>query len=132
MLLHHFTARLDGRARFELMNEQPTHDLQLPAQHHLAALFKNDQARERVRELAASAFPGMYFVIDPTGMQVFRVRMSSRAPADSAEEQNLDQRARESKPDVAKALLARRKRSLVADDRRQTLQQLDEQVRSIP
>jgi predicted ATP-dependent endonuclease of OLD family len=35
------------------------------------------------------------------------------------------------KPDVAKALLAKRKRALVADDHRETLQQLDEQVRSI-
>jgi hypothetical protein len=69
--------------------------MQLPPQHHLAALFMDDTLRQRVRGLVAKAFPGRYFVIDPTGMQQLRVAMSTRPPHDSAEERNWDERARQ-------------------------------------
>ena len=88
-----FTARLDGRTRFALVDERPWQDQQIPPQHHLAALFMNDGLRSRVRELVAAAFPGRYFVIDPTGMGRFRVRVSDRPPADAAEERNWDERS---------------------------------------
>jgi hypothetical protein len=93
-VLSHFTVRLDGRTRFNLMQPQPFQDMQMPPQHHLAALFMDDALRQRVRDLVAKAFPGRYFVIDPTGMQQFRVAMNNRAPQDSAEERNWDERAR--------------------------------------
>ncbi len=41
----------------------------------------------------ADAF-GLYFVIDPTGMTQFKIKMSRREPSDSTEEQALDDRAR--------------------------------------
>jgi predicted ATPase len=93
-VLSHFAVRLDGRTRFNLMQPQPFQDMQVPPQHHLAALFMDDTLRQRVRDLVAKAFPGRYFVIDPTGMQQLRVAMNSRAPEDSAEERNWDERAR--------------------------------------
>lgn len=88
-----YTVRLDGRTRFSLADPKPTGDLQQPPQNHLWALFKADAARQRVRKLTEEAF-GLHFVIDPTGMQQFRIRMSSRPPVTSQEEQGLDQAAR--------------------------------------
>ena len=88
-----FAARLDGRTRFDLMQPGPFHDLQEPPQHHLSALFLDDPLRLRVREMVEKAFPGHYFVIDPSQGGQFRVRMSSRPPADSAEERGWDERA---------------------------------------
>jgi hypothetical protein len=93
-LLAHFTARLDGRTRFDLMQPRTFQDQQLAPQHHLAALFLNDALRQRVREIVVKAFPGRYFVIDPTQMSQFRVGMSARPPVDAAEEQGWDARAR--------------------------------------
>lgn len=95
MLLGHFVVRLDGRTRFALMSPRGFQDLQLPPQHHLAALFRDDALRSRVRELVAEAFPDNYFVVDPTQMQQFRVQMSRRPPLDSAEERNWDDRAQQ-------------------------------------
>jgi hypothetical protein len=57
------------------------------------ALFKDDEARSKIREMTAEAF-GLHFVIDPTGMTQFRINMSERAPLDNQEEQALDERAR--------------------------------------
>lgn len=94
-LLLHFVARLDGRTRFELLQQRPFQDQQAPPQHHLAALFFDEKARSRVRDLVEEAFPGRFFVIDPTPMTHFRVGMSSRPPEDPREEAGWDQRARE-------------------------------------
>lgn len=92
-LLAPFTIRLDGRTRFSLVDPQPVQDLQGPPQNHIAALFKNSKARHRVRTVVSDAFPGRYFVIDPTAMSQFRVQLSPRPPSDDAEECNLDERA---------------------------------------
>lgn len=94
-VLAHFALRLDGRTRFDLMQPQAFQDMQALPQHHLAALFMDDELRQRVRQLVVKAFPGRYFVIDPTGMQQFRVAMNSREPLDSAEERNWDERAKQ-------------------------------------
>jgi energy-coupling factor transporter ATP-binding protein EcfA2 len=92
-VLQGFTVRLDGRSRFELMQPRAFQDLQESPQHHLAALFQSDDLRGRVREMIEKAFPGRYFVIDPTQGSNFRVRMSARPPKDTAEERNWDERA---------------------------------------
>lgn len=92
-LLRLYTARLDGRTRFQLSTSQPTGDLQDAPQNHLWALFQNDTNRGRVRELTDEAF-GLHFTVDPTAMTQFRIRMSDRPPADDAEEQGLDARSR--------------------------------------
>ena len=89
-----YTIRLDGRTRFSLVDDRQTSDLQGPPNNHLAALFLNDDARKRVRELTYDAFK-LYFVVDPTAMQQFRIRMSEKGPADSDEEQGLGKRSRE-------------------------------------
>lgn len=93
MLLKLYVVRLDGRTRFTLSDPKPSGDLQQPPQNHLWALFQDDKARLTVRELTEEAF-GLHFVVDPTGMTQFRIRMSESAPADLSEEQALDAKAR--------------------------------------
>ena len=88
-----FTLRLDGRTRFDLVEEKPTGPLESHPQNHLWALFVNDQGREQVRTFTEEAF-GRHFVIDPTGMTTFRARLSDRKPASKAEEQSLDATSR--------------------------------------
>lgn len=88
-----FSLRLDGRTRFSLAQPRSSGDLQGLPQNHLVALFKDDEARRKIREIVADAF-GLYFVIDPTGMTQLRIRMSKREPSDTSEEQALDERAR--------------------------------------
>lgn len=93
-LLGLYTVRLDGRTRFTLSDPKTSGDLQGPPRNHLWSLFQDDAARKKVRKLTEEAF-GVSFVIDPTAMKQFRIRMSDRAPADSMEEQALDQRSRD-------------------------------------
>jgi hypothetical protein len=98
--LQHFatklTLRLDGQTRLTLTNPQPSSDLQQKPQNHLTALFKDQQAREALRKVIVDAFPGRYFVIDPTGMSMLRIRMSRRPPNnDIDEEQSLGPRSQE-------------------------------------
>ena len=88
-----FTIRLDGRTRLALTYPRPMGDLQLHPTNHLAALFRDDEARKRIREITADAF-GLHFVLDPTGGTQLRIRLSARPPDDDAEEQALDERAR--------------------------------------
>jgi energy-coupling factor transporter ATP-binding protein EcfA2 len=88
-----FTIRLDGQTRLALTQPRLVRDLNGRPANHLAALFRDDRARERIREITADAL-GRYFVIDPTGMSHLRVRMADRAPNDAQEEQALDARAR--------------------------------------
>jgi hypothetical protein len=87
-----FTVRLDGQQRLALTLPRLAGDLRRHPANHLAALFRDDAARERIREITADAL-GLYFVIDPTAVSHFRIRMSDRAPMDAAEEQALDARA---------------------------------------
>lgn len=93
VLLKLYTVRLDGRTRFELSDPKPSGDLQSAPTNHLWSLFKDDEAREQVRKLGVEAFD-LHFVIDPTGMQQFRIRMSERSPKTKTEEQALDEVAR--------------------------------------
>jgi hypothetical protein len=87
-----FTIRLDGRTRLALTQPRPAGDLQQQPSNFLVALFKDERARERIREITADAF-GLYFVIDPTGVTRFRIRMAPRKPR-PGEEQSLEERAR--------------------------------------
>lgn len=93
-LLSLFTVRLDGRTRFGLTEPKPAMDLLGPPQNHLMALFQDEDARRRLRETTFDAF-GFYFVLDPTNVGNLRVRMSSRLPVESSEEQSWNARARE-------------------------------------
>tara|TARA_B100000614_G_scaffold257692_2_gene278400 strand:+ start:6755 stop:8308 length:1554 start_codon:yes stop_codon:yes gene_type:complete len=93
ILVRTFTLRLDGRTRFDLVEPKETGPLEEYPKNHLWALFANDDGREKVREFTEEAF-GKHFVIDPTGMNQFRVRLSGRKPKTKNEEQALDDRAR--------------------------------------
>jgi hypothetical protein len=92
-LLALFTLRLDGQTRLALTQPQPLGDPDSHPTNHLAVLFRDDEAREQIREITADAF-GLYFVVDPTGGTHFRVRMSERAPMDDEEEQSVTVRSR--------------------------------------
>lgn len=93
-LLSQLTLELDGKTRLTLTEEQPLGDLLLPTKFHLAKLFRDPVALSRVKDLIRQAF-GDYFVLDPTNLGKVRVRMALRPPADTTEEQALDQRARD-------------------------------------
>lgn len=75
------------------MDQQGTGDLLGRPQNHLWALFADNKARSDVRRLVFNAF-GKHFVSDPTQMQLFKIRMSDRAPSSDTEEQALDKKAR--------------------------------------
>ncbi len=88
-----YTIRLDGRTRFSLSEPKGAGDLLGHPQNHLWALFQDEPARTRVRQLTEEAF-GLHFAIDPTDIGKFRIRMGPRAPASTSEEQALDDSAR--------------------------------------
>lgn len=87
-----FTLRLDGQTRLALTQAQAAGDLESHPTNHLGALFRDHDARRRIREITADAFE-LYFVIDPTHDTHFRIRMSTRPPTDLAEEQAGDPRS---------------------------------------
>ena len=86
------TRRLDGASRFHLVDNRPSGALELAPENHLWSLFKDGAARSKVSAFTQRAF-NRFFVIDPTGMNEFRMRLSDRAPVDVTEEQALDPRA---------------------------------------
>lgn len=83
--------RLDGRSRFNLTNDQGAGDLLAPPQNVLAHLFQNDKARKKVSAFVQDAF-GLFFVVDPTNMGNFRIRLSPIEPP--VDEQSLNMNAR--------------------------------------
>ncbi len=89
-----FTLRLDGKNRLALTDEKPAGDLQAISENHLAHLFTDNTARERVSRSVYEAF-GKYLVIDPTKIGTLRLRLSSRKPLDEREERGWDSVAKE-------------------------------------
>lgn len=83
------TLRLDGKNRLSLTDDQKAGDLQKLAPNHLAELFIDNAARQRVSRSVHEAF-GKYLVIDPTHIGHLRLRLSSRQPADEREEKGWD------------------------------------------
>ncbi len=92
-LVSFYTVALDGRTRLGLVDERNLGDLLEAPAHHLAALFQDEAARKRVRDIVMAAF-SQYLVLDPTNAGKVRVRLSARAPEDPDEEQSLSERAR--------------------------------------
>ena len=86
--LSHLTLKLDGPGRVGLVNQQGAGDLQDPPQTTLSMLFHDIQKRSEVRRIVHDAFD-TYFVIDPTMLGHFRVRLSDRAPENDMEERNI-------------------------------------------
>jgi predicted ATPase len=87
------TIRLDGATRTTLLNPNNRSDFLEPPTNLLSALFVDQDARARLRQITHTAF-GKYFTIDALNSNQLRVRLADRAPADESEEQALDQRAR--------------------------------------
>lgn len=83
------TIFLDGRNRFALINPQPAGDLKRAPQNHLWKLFLDDVGRERVRTMVKDAF-GLYFLVDPTGLPTYSIRLSTRPPKNLAEEKMIN------------------------------------------
>ena len=75
----YFLARLDGRTRFELVNDRPAGDLADLPINVLAHLFQDDELRSGVRAVVHDAI-GLYFVIDPLNGGQLRIRLSSSMP----------------------------------------------------
>lgn len=86
------TVFLDGRTRLSLLDNSPTGNLNVPPQNHIAALFRDDDARRRIAVLTEQAF-GEFLTIDAMPMTEFHVKMSPRAPLDVQEERGTDDRA---------------------------------------
>lgn len=88
-----YTIRLDGRTRFFLVDDKPSGDLLSFPQNHLWSLFVDDSSRQEVKRLIHEAFE-LHFVIDPTSMTSFRIKLSSNPPEDNNEEQGLSEKSR--------------------------------------
>jgi ABC-type cobalamin/Fe3+-siderophores transport system ATPase subunit len=86
--LTHSTLMLDGRNRINLVNQQGAGDLQQAPQSSFQVLFRDDARRREVRRIVYEAF-GSYFVIDPTNMGHFRIRLSHREPVADLEERGI-------------------------------------------
>ncbi|HET7231589.1 MAG TPA: AAA family ATPase [Longimicrobium sp.] len=88
-----FMIRLDGQTRLALTHPRPAGRRGDHPAHHLAALWRDHEARHEIRDITADAF-GLYFVVDRTTSDgLFRIRMSERPPMDDEEEQGEDDRA---------------------------------------
>lgn len=88
-IIRWYAIRLDGKTRLSLTDNQPAANLQDAPTNHLVALFKDDAKRKKMRSLTKEAL-GLYFTIDPTGMNEFAIRLSRRRPRNSREERGLD------------------------------------------
>ncbi len=86
--LTHSTLILDGRNRINLVNQQAAGDLQSAPQTSFQVLFRDDTKRKEVRRMVSEAF-GTFFVIDPTNLGQFRIRLAPRAPNNDQEERGL-------------------------------------------
>lgn len=86
--LTHNTIILDGRSRIDLVNSQAAGDLQRPPQTSFQLLFKDDIKRQEVRRIVLEAF-GRHFVLDPTNLGHFRIRLSDTAPLSNQEERGI-------------------------------------------
>lgn len=87
--LSHRTTILDGNNRINLCNPQPAGNLLDHAFNSFAILFKDDSKRSEVRRIIQEAFE-THFVIDPTDMGTFKIRLSDTAPVSLQAERSLD------------------------------------------
>jgi hypothetical protein len=86
------TLKLDGRQRINLVSEQHAGDLHSRPTTSLGVLFRDDPKRHEVRRIIAEAF-GLHFVIDPTNLGLFRIRLSPRPPKSDLEERGIHDEA---------------------------------------
>src|SRR5260221_1485977 len=86
------TIMIDGQSRINLIQPQSAGDLQAHPQTSLQVLFKDNIKRTEVRRIIFDAFK-KYFVIDPTRLGQFRIRLSDVAPANDIQERGIHQDA---------------------------------------
>lgn len=86
--LKHLTLMLDGKSRIGLVAQQSAGDLQRPAESSFQVLFRDDAKRYEVRRIVFDAF-GRHFVLDPSQLGKFRIRLSDHAPRDDMEERGI-------------------------------------------
>jgi predicted ATPase len=86
------TLILDGKNRISLVNQQNAGDLQQSPQMSFQVLFRDDQKRKEVRRIIYDSF-NLYFVVDPTFLGNFRIRLSKRPPSEDSEERGLHEAA---------------------------------------
>ncbi|MDB6157766.1 MAG: ATPase [Gammaproteobacteria bacterium] len=82
------TLRLDGQGRMALVGSQTAGDLQQPSHLSLQILFLNNAKRYEVRRIVFEAFD-RYFVVDPTHLGQFRIRLSDSPPASDMQERGI-------------------------------------------
>ncbi len=78
-LIEPFTVRLDGRTRFQLVDNHTMSGFRAVPNNHLWQLWLDVDARERLRCLTEEAF-GLHFVLDALNQGNLQVRMSSKLP----------------------------------------------------
>lgn len=79
------TIILNGQSRMSLIDSKPMIDLQQPPQNSLQVLVKDRDKREELRKIIFDAF-GLYLVIDPTGGNTLRIRLSEQIPSSENQE----------------------------------------------
>ena len=75
---------LDSNNRMLVAADQQAGDFQKEPQSQLAYLARNNSARQKIRNVIYDAFQ-KYFVIDPTNIGSFRVRLAETAPTNDLE-----------------------------------------------
>lgn len=90
--LKFLTVFLDGQNRMNLVQQQGAGDLQQDLTNSFGVLFKDDALRKKLRKIVYDAF-GLYFVIDPTHLGLFKIRLSAVEPITVEEERGIDSRA---------------------------------------
>jgi len=86
------TIRIDGQSRITLIQPQSAGDLQAHPQTSLQVLFKDNAKRAEVRRIIYDAFK-KYFVIDPTSLGNFRIRLSDTSPESDMQERGIHEDA---------------------------------------
>lgn len=74
-----FTVHLDATSRFSLINDAQLGPLDAPPQNHLAALFRDEDKKNRVRKLTKEAF-NLYFLIDPISIPNLKIKFCRYEP----------------------------------------------------
>ncbi len=83
---------LNGQSRISLTQQQPAGNLQQEPQSSFQVLFRDDAKRLEVRRIIQEAF-GFYFVLDPTELGTFKIRLSKTAPSSHIEERGIHEEA---------------------------------------
>lgn len=81
--------QLDGQTRLHLATEQALGNLSSRPNNLLSALFTDDTARSRLRELLYEAF-GLYLTLHPTNFPNLQIRYQSKPIPDDIKERSLD------------------------------------------